>query len=141
MTRSDIQYARFQILPVDLHFPARSLTGKSGTHPCSPVWKWPPFLWQNTDFSAQNDPFFTIKTQTFQSKMNPLFEVKHWLFSRNGPHFFTVKHWTSKLTSFSPNSRRWVPKYPLFLGKCKSWISSNNTPLFTNFWTRMRVVK
>ncbi len=45
---------------------APSLTRKSGTHPCFPVWKWPPFLRQNTDFSAQNDPFFTIK---------------HWLFS------------------------------------------------------------
>ncbi len=43
---------------------------KSSTHPCPPVWKLPPVLWQNTDFSAQNNPFCN-KTTTFQSKMNP----------------------------------------------------------------------
>ncbi len=61
--------------------PAPSLTGKSGTHPCSPVWKWPPILWQNTDFSAQNDPFFVVihwmnppfQGKTLDIKINPFF--------------------------------------------------------------------
>ncbi len=100
----------------------------------------PPFLQQNTDFSAQNDLFFVIK-QTFQSKMNPLFCSKTLTFQSKWMPIFTVKHWTLKLTHFSPNSQRWVPKYPLFLGKCESWISSKNTPLFANFRIRMSVVK
>ncbi len=62
-----IQYGN--VLPdrcmLELAFPAPSLTGKSGINPCSPVWKWPPFVWQYADFSAQNNPF------SFQSKMNP----------------------------------------------------------------------
>ncbi len=79
---------------------APSLTGKSGTHPCSPVWKWPPLLWQNTDFSAQNDPFFSIKYRLFSPKWTPLFCGKTLTFEPKWTPFFTVKHWTSKLTSF-----------------------------------------
>ncbi len=85
----------------------------------------------------------------------PLFAAKHWLFNLKWPLFchktlifqpkwtpiFTVKHWTSKLTPFSPNLQRWVAKYTLYLGKCESWISSKNTPLFANFRTGMGVVK
>ncbi len=52
--------------------PALSLTGKSGTHPCSPVWKL---------------CLFCNKTLTFGSKMNHLFAVKHRLFSSNEPPF------------------------------------------------------
>ncbi len=71
---------------VGLH-PAPSLTGKSGTYPCSPVWNLPPLLRQNTDFSAQNDPFFAIKHWLFSPKRTPFFVVKHWLFSPNGHPF------------------------------------------------------
>ncbi len=51
--------------------PAPSLTGKSGTHPSSPVWKWPPFLQQNTDVSSQMNPLFHGKTVDI--KIKPLF--------------------------------------------------------------------
>ncbi len=48
-----------------------SLNGKSCTHPCSPVWKWPPFLQQNTELSAQMNPLFHGKTLNI--KINPFF--------------------------------------------------------------------
>ncbi len=107
---------------------ASSLTGKSGTHPCSPVWKWSPFLWQNTDFSAQNDPFFAIKLKTFQSKMNPLFCSKTFDFSaqmnplfhsktlylRTDPFYSKFMEVSTKITPFS--RKMWIldflKKYP-----------------------------
>ncbi len=130
----------FQLTPIVKSRLPHSME-KNDTHPGSPVWKWP--------------PFFMAKKQTFQLKTTHFFAIKHWLFSPKWPLFlvktltcppkwttlFIVKHWTSKLTNLSPNSLRWVPKYPLFLGKFKSWISSKNTPLFENFRSRMCVVK
>ncbi len=85
--------------------PAPSLTVKSGTHPCSSVWKCPPFLWQNTDFSTQNNPFFGIKHWLFSPKWTPFFYGKTLTFQIKWTFLFTVKHWTSKLTCFSPNLR------------------------------------
>ena len=55
--------------------PASSLLWISGTHVCSPVWKRPPFTWQNTDFSAQDDPFFMVKHWFFHPKWTPFFCV------------------------------------------------------------------
>ncbi len=88
--------------------------------------KWYPSLFSSlkmtTFFAAKHWlfsskwPLLHDKTLTFQSKMNPLFCGKTLTFQPKWTPFFTVKHWTSKLTPFSPNSRRWVPKYPLFLG-------------------------
>ncbi len=72
-------------------------------------------------------PLFRDKSETFQSKMTPLLCGKTLTFQPKWTPFFTVKDWTSKLTSFSLHSQRWVPKYPFFLGKCESWISSKNT--------------
>ncbi len=86
-------------------------------------------------------PLFHDKTLTFQSKMNPLFCGKTLDFSAQMKPPFHGKTMDIKITLFSPNSWRWVPKYTLFLGKCESWISSKNTPLVTNFRTRLRVVK
>ncbi len=127
---------------LDNHVVSGSFTRWKKWYPsCYQVWKWPPFLRQNTDFSAQNDPFYMIKHWLFCPKWTPLFEVKHWLLSPNEPPFLTLKHWTSKLTPSSPNSRMWVPKYLLFLGKCESWISSKKISLFMNFRTRIHVVK
>ncbi len=110
--------------------------------------KWYPSLFSSLKMSpffvakqwlfTQNDPLFAIKHWLFSPKWTPCFAVKHWFFSPNVPSV-SVKYWTSKLTPFSPNSRMWVPKYPLFLGKCETRISSKNTPLFANF--RMGVVK
>ncbi len=100
----------------------------------------PFFVAKHWPFSSKQ-PLFCDKTLTCQSKMNPFFCGKTLTFQPKLTPFFMVKHWTSQLTHFSPNSQRWVPKYPLFLGKCESWISSKNTHLFTNFRTRMRVVK
>ncbi len=37
--------------------PAPSLTGKSGTHPRSPVWKWPPFYGKILTFQLKMTPF------------------------------------------------------------------------------------
>ncbi len=79
---------------------APSLTGKSGTHPCSPVRKWLPFLRQNTDFSAQNNPFFVIKHWLFSLKWTPFFGGKTLTFQPKWTPLFMVKHWTSKLTLF-----------------------------------------
>ncbi len=53
--------------------PAPSLTGNSGTHPCSPIWKCPPFFVAKYRFFSSKRPLFRDKTLTFQSKMNPLF--------------------------------------------------------------------
>ncbi len=62
--------------------------------------KWPPILQQNTDFSAQNGPFFVIKHWLFSSKSIPLFfAVKHWLFSPNEP-LFHRKTLDIKITPF-----------------------------------------
>ncbi len=77
---------------------------KSGTNHCSLVSKWLPFSRQNTDFSAENDPFFAIKHWLFSSKWTPLFGDKTLTFQPKWTPFFTVKQWTSKLTPFSPNS-------------------------------------
>ncbi len=78
-------------------------------------------------------PLFRNKTQTFQLKINLFFVVKHWLFSLQWTFIWTLTrcfpaivstsiHYSSTLSPFSPNSWRWVPKYPPFLGKCESWI-------------------
>ncbi len=61
---------------METRLPAPSLTGKRSTHPCSPFWKWPPFLWQNTDFSAKNDLFlqlfrFVMSCNNFHVKLEP----------------------------------------------------------------------
>ncbi len=113
--------------------------------------KWYPSLFSSLKmtpfFAAKHWLFssklalFRDKTLTFQSKINPLFCGKTLIFQPKWTPLFTVKHWTLKVTPFSPNSRRWVPKYPVFLGKWESWISLKITPLFTNFRTRMHVVK
>ncbi len=71
-------------------------------------------------------PLFRDKTLTFQPKRTPHFHIKT-LDIKTNPFF-------SKFTEVST-------KIPLFLGKCESWISSKNTPLFANIRTRMRVVK
>ncbi len=89
-----------------------------------------PFFAAKNRLLSSKRPLFRNKTLTFQSKMNPLFCGKTLPFQTKWTSFFMVKHWTSKLTSFSPNSRRWVAKYPLYLGKCKCWISSK-IPLYS----------
>ncbi len=103
--------------------------------------KMTPFFVVKHWLLSSKQPLFRDKTQTFLFKMNPLFCGKTLTFQPKWTPFFAVKQWTSKLTPFSPNSRRWVPKYPLFLGICESWISSKNTSLFVNFRTRMRMAK
>ncbi len=85
---------------------APSLTGKSVTHPCPPVWKLSPFCGKTLICQLKTTPFSRSNID-FSAHMKPL---------------FTVKHLTSKLTPFSPNSWRWVPKYPFFLWKSESWI-------------------
>ncbi len=111
--------------------PTPSLTGKSGTHPL--------FLQLNTDFSAQNNPFFVIK-QTFQSTMNPLFCGKTWTFQPQNNPIFTVKH-DIKINLLFPKFTEVSTKIPLFSRKMQIWISSKNTLLLTNFRTRMGVVE
>ncbi len=59
------------ILLLPVYIPGSLTHWKSGTHPCFAIWKWPPFLRQNTDFSAQNNLFFTIKHWLFCSKWTP----------------------------------------------------------------------
>ncbi len=103
--------------------------------------KMTPYFAANHWLFSSKRPLFRDKALTFQDKMYPLFCDKILNFQPKWTTLFTVKHWTSKLTYFSPNSWRLVPKYPLFLGKCESWISSKNTPSFVNFRTRMHVVK
>ncbi len=102
--------------------PAPSLTGKRGTHPYSLVWKWPPFLQQNTDFSTQNDPFFSpkwtpflaVKTLTFQPKRTPV-HGKTLDFKIN-PFFSKFKEVSTKITPFSRKMRilAFLKKIPLY---------------------------
>ncbi len=63
-----------------------------------------PFLQQNTDFSAQNDPLFTIKHWLFIPKWSPLCCGKTLTFQPKWTLLFTLKHRTSTLTPFPPNS-------------------------------------
>ncbi len=84
-----------------------------------------PFFVAKYCFFSTKQPLFRHETLTFQ--INLLFCSKILIFQPKWTPIFTVKNWTSKLTPFPPNSQRWVPKYPLFLGKCESWISSKNT--------------
>ncbi len=120
--------------------PAPSLSGKVVPILVLQFENDPRFCGKTLTFQLKTTTF-RHKTQTFQLKMNPLFCSKTLTFQTKWTSLFTVKHWILKLTPFSPNSWRWVPKYPRFLGKCESWISSKNTRLFANFRTRMRVVK
>ncbi len=92
--------------------------------------KWYPSLFSSLKMTY----FFAAKHWLFSSK-RPLFAIKHWLFSSKWTPFcgktltfqpkwtpfFMVKHWTSTLSPYSPNSQRWVPKYPL---------EYQNTPFF-----------
>ncbi len=78
-----------------------------------------PFLRQNTDFSAQNDPFFEIKYQLFSRKWTSFFVVKYWLFSPNEPPFqcktlhIRINPFFSKFTEVSTkipsfSSKMWI---------------------------------
>ncbi len=111
--------------------------------------KWYPSLFS----SLKNTPFFEAKhrllsskrhlfrnkTLTFQSKMNPLFCGTTYFSAQMNPYFHS-KTLDIKINPFFSKFTE-VLKYPLFLAKCESWISSKNTPLFMNFRTRMGVVK